>query len=85
MTDAGAHSIQKGRLESSGESGGLKEAFKLAWRCWPYYRPQVKHLGTFVAINSILGALVLVAGIIGSDLVENKIILGEKLEPLQAS
>ena len=85
MTDAGAHSIQKGRLESSGESGGLKEAFKLAWRCWPYYRPQAKHLGAFVVINSILGALVLVAAIIGSDLVENKIILGEKLEPLQAS
>ena len=85
MTDAGAHSIQKGRLESSGESGDLKEAFKLAWRCWPYYRPQAKHLGAFVGINSILGALVLVAAIIGSDLVENKIILGEKLEPLQAS
>ena len=85
MTDAGAHSIQKGRLESSEESGGLKEAFKLAWRCWPYYRPQAKHLGAFVVINSILGALVLVAAIIGSDLVENKIILGEKLEPLQAS
>jgi len=85
MTDAGAHSIQKGRLESSGESGGLKEAFKLAWRCWPYYRPQAKHLGAFVVINSILGALLLVAAIIGSDLVENKIILGEKLEPLQAS
>ena len=85
MTDGGAHCIQKGRLESSGESGGLKEAFKLAWRCWPYYRPQAKHLGAFVVINSILGALVLVAAIIGSDLVENKIILGEKLEPLQAS
>ena len=66
MTDAGAHSIQKGRLESSVESGGLKEAFKLAWRCWPYYRPQAKHLGAFVVINSILGALVLVAAIIGS-------------------
>ncbi|MDC0214536.1 ABC transporter ATP-binding protein/permease [Gammaproteobacteria bacterium] len=85
MTDAGAHSAQKDRLESSGESGVLKEAFKLAWRCWPYYRPQAKHLGAFVGINSILGALVLVAAIIGSDLVENKIILGEKLEPLQAS
>ena len=85
MTDAGAHSGQKGRLESSRESGALKEAFKLAWRCWPYYRPQAKHLGAFVVINSILGALVLVAAIIGSDLVENKIILGEKLEPLQAS
>ena len=85
MTDAGAHSAQKDRLESSGESGALKEAFKLAWRCWPYYRPQAKHLGAFVGINSILGALVLVAAIIGSDLVENKIILGEKLEPLQAS
>ena len=66
MTDAGAHFAQKDRLESSGESGALKEAFKLAWRCWPYYRPQAKHLGAFVVINSILGALLLVAAIIGA-------------------
>tara|TARA_Y100000022_G_scaffold42402_2_gene35041 strand:+ start:8905 stop:10731 length:1827 start_codon:yes stop_codon:yes gene_type:complete len=38
-----------------------------------------------VLINSVLGALALGAAFIGTDLIENKIILGEKLEPLQAT
>lgn len=87
MVDADARSIQTGPTEpdEKKQSPSLKEAFLLAWRCWPYYRPQAKHLALFVLINSILGAFLLGAGVIGSDLVENKIILGEKLEPLQAS
>ena len=83
--DADANLVQKDPVESSAESGSVKEAFKLAWRCWPYYRPQAKHLATFVLINSVLGALALGAAFIGTDLIENKIILGEKLEPLQAT
>ena len=83
--DADANLVQEDPVESSAESGSVKEAFKLAWRCWPYYRPQAKHLATFVLINSVLGALALGAAFIGTDLIENKIILGEKLEPLQAT
>ena len=83
--DADANLVQKDPVESSAESGSVKEAFKLAWRCWPYYRPQAKHLATFVLINSVLGAFALGAAFIGTDLIENKIILGEKLEPLQAT
>lgn len=63
----------------------LRETLALAWRCWPYYRPQAKHLATFVLVNSILGAMVLGVAVLGADLVENKVLLGEKLEPLQAS
>ena len=85
MVDAAARSGQTQSAESSGESGELKEAFRLALRCWPYYRAQAKHLATFVLINTILGACVLGAGIIGSDLIENKIIMGEQLEPMQAT
>ena len=85
MVDAAAPSGQTHSTESSGESGELKEAFRLALRCWPYYRAQAKHLATFVLINTILGACVLGAGIIGSDLIENKIIMGEQLEPMQAT
>ena len=85
MVDADANLVQKDPVESSAESGSVKEAFKLAWRCWPYYRPQAKHLATFVLINSVLGAFALGAAFIGTDLIENKIILGEKLEPLQAT
>lgn len=83
--DADANLEQEDPVESSAESGSVKEAFKLAWRCWPYYRPQAKHLATFVLINSVLGAFALGAAFIGTDLIENKIILGEKLEPLQAT
>ena len=85
MVDADANLVQEDPVESSAESGSVKEAFKLAWRCWPYYRPQAKHLATFVLINSVLGAFALGAAFIGTDLIENKIILGEKLEPLQAT
>lgn len=83
--DADANLVQEDPVESSAESGSVKEAFKLAWRCLPYYRPQAKHLATFVLINSVLGAVALGAAFIGTDLIENKIILGEKLEPLQAT
>ena len=85
MVDADANLVHEDPVESSAESGSVKEAFKLAWRCWPYYRPQAKHLATFVLINSVLGAFLLGAAFIGTDLIENKIILGEKLEPLQAT
>ena len=85
MVDADANLVHEDPVESSAESGSVKEAFKLAWRCWPYYRPQAKHLATFVLINSVVGAFALGAAFIGTDLIENKIILGEKLEPLQAT
>jgi len=67
------------------EGVSLKAAFMLAWRCWPYYRPQLKHLSTFILLNVLMGTGILVAAVIGSDLVENKILLGERLEPMQAS
>ena len=52
MVDAAARSGQTQSAESSGESGELKEAFRLALRCWPYYRAQAKHLATFVLIKT---------------------------------
>ena len=63
----------------------LRETLALAWRCWPYYRPQAMHWATFVLVNSVLGGVLLGLALLGTDLVENKVLLGEKLEPLQAS
>ncbi|MGI9322417.1 MAG: ABC transporter ATP-binding protein [Pseudomonadales bacterium] len=45
----------------------------------------MKHLVTFILINTLMGTIILGGIIIGTDLVENKILLGERLEPLQAS
>jgi len=63
----------------------LRELWNLVWRCWPYYRPQLKHLIAIVLLNSFIG-VVYVGGIfVGNDLVENKILLGERLQPMQAT
>lgn len=67
------------------DDSSLKSLFKLAWRCWPYYRLQLKHLITFVVLNSIVGLIFLGSAFLGNDLVENKILLGERLQPLQAT
>ena len=58
---------------------------QLAFRTWPYFQPMLKHL-------MVLGGLMLsgiVAGIpaafVGTDLFYNKVLLGQKLQPLQAT
>jgi ABC-type multidrug transport system fused ATPase/permease subunit len=63
----------------------LREILKLAWRCWPYYRPQLKHLLTFIGLNVLVGLIIIAVYFVGFDLIENKVLLGERLQPLQAS
>ncbi len=63
----------------------LKIIGKLILRTWPYYRPQLKHLITFLLLNLLVGALTGGASYVGYDLVNNKILLGKPLQPLQAT
>ena len=56
----------------------------LAFRTWPYMRPLLKHLITLLALAGV-GVLVGIAGaFVGADLLLNKVLVGEKLQPLQA-
>tara|TARA_E500000178_G_scaffold356555_1_gene435442 strand:- start:2265 stop:4181 length:1917 start_codon:yes stop_codon:yes gene_type:complete len=57
---------------------------QLGFRCWPYYRPQVPHLLIFVLLNTLIGGMILGGMVLANDVVDNKILLGERLEPLQA-
>ncbi len=66
------------------DDNSLKTLLVLAWRCWPYYRPQLRHIVTFVALNSLIGVAILGFMMLSSDLIENKILLGKLLQPLQA-
>ena len=63
----------------------LREILKLAWRCWPYYRPQLKHLFAFVGLNVFVGLLLMAIYFVGFDLIENKVLVGERLQPVQAT
>ncbi|HJN50679.1 MAG: ABC transporter ATP-binding protein [Pseudomonadales bacterium] len=62
----------------------LKTTGKLILRTWPYYRPQLKHVITFLLLNMFMGALLGGATFVGYDLLNNKVFLGKSLQPLQA-
>ena len=34
----------------------------LMWRTWPYYKPQLKHLITYMCLNAAMGAVMVSAG-----------------------
>jgi ATP-binding cassette, subfamily B, bacterial len=57
----------------------------LIWRAWPFYRPQMKHIISFLLLNALTGALMIVGGLLGNDLFNNKVMVGEPLQPIQAS
>ena len=63
----------------------LKAILILARRCWPYYQPMVKHLIAWVSLSAVAGAIFLGSVFVGNDIVENKILLGNKLQSLQAT
>ena len=67
------------------ESIPIREVFRLALRCWPYYRPMLKHLLTFLFLNVLLGVMFMGIYFVGNDLIENKILVGERLQPMQAT
>ena len=63
----------------------LSEVWSYLKRCWPFYRPQTKHLLAYISLTIFSGVLVLGSMILLEDLVYNKLLQGEKLQSLQAS
>ena len=57
---------------------------RLVWRTWPFMRPLLKHLVALLALALAGLPAGLVAGIFGIDLLHNKVLIGEKLQPSQA-
>ena len=62
----------------------LRELGRLALRTWPYMRPQLPHLVAWIVARYVLELVFLVATLLAFDLFNNKILLGEKLQPDQA-
>ncbi len=64
---------------------GLAEMARLAFRAWPFMRPMLRHLLALLALAGA-GAAGAVAGLfVGTDLLHNKVLVGEGLQPLQAA
>ena len=66
-------------------SMSLRRMFALALKTWPYMRPMLKHLVVLIAVLFSGGLIALIAGLFGTDLFTNKVLLGEKLQPIQAT
>ena len=59
--------------------------FSLALRTWPYMKPMLVHLLVIGAFMLSGGLTAVVTGFVGVDLMTNKVLVGEKLQPLQAT
>ena len=82
-------SLFQGYRDHSTENGHprmkLRTMLQLALRTWPYFRPMLKHLvilGAFMLSGIAAG---IPAAFVGTDLFYNKVLLGQKLQPLQAT
>ncbi len=67
------------------EALDVGSALRLVRRCWPYYRPQLKHIVAYIIAGCIVGVLALGAMVVAEDIIQNKIGLGQRLQPLQAT
>ena len=62
----------------------FRKMFQLALKTWPYMRPMLKHLLVILAFAFSGGLIALATGFLGTDLWTNKVLVGEKLQPIQA-
>ena len=59
--------------------------FELALKTWPYMRPMLAHLLFLLGLAGTGMVSGLAGAFLGTDLFLNKVLIGEKLQPLQAS
>ena len=57
---------------------------ELAFKCWPFIRPLIKHLLILIAGAALVSLVLFAVFLLGTDLFNNKILVGDKLQPLQA-
>ena len=61
-----------------------RRILQLALKCWPFIRPMFKHLLLLLGSAALVSLALLALGLLGTDLFNNKILVGDKLQPLQA-
>ncbi len=63
----------------------FRKMYRLSLQTWPYMRPMLAHLLVILAFSFSGGLVALVTGLVGTDLWTNKVLVGEKLQPIQAT
>ena len=73
------------RLVEAPPELGFRRMFELAFRTWPYMRPMLIHIVVVLAFIFSGSAVALVGFFVGVDLMHNKVLVGEGLQPIQAT
>ncbi|MDA0790590.1 MAG: ABC transporter ATP-binding protein [Proteobacteria bacterium] len=63
----------------------LRRMFQLTLKTWPYMRPMLVHLLVLLGFGASGGLIAIVTAFVGTDLWTNKVLVGEKLQPIQAT
>ena len=61
-----------------------RRILQLALKCWPFIRPLIKHLLFLLGASALVSLVLFALGLLGTDMFNNKILVGDKLQPLQA-
>ena len=63
----------------------LRRIVQLTLKAWPFMRPLVKHLLILFGFTTFITLVLAGVGLVATDLFNNKILVGDKLQPLQAA
>ena len=61
-----------------------RRILQLAFKCWPFIRPLIRHFLIFLGASALVSLALFALGLLGTDMFNNKILVGDKLQPLQA-
>ena len=61
-----------------------RRILQLAFKCWPFIRPLIKHLLVLLGAAALVSLVLFALLLLGTDVFNNKILVGDKLQPLQA-
>ena len=64
---------------------GPRQFLRLALRTWPFLRPMLKHFVALLVAGAAAGLITAPLAALGIDVLYNKVLVGEKLQPLQAA
>lgn len=75
------------RLQKTGDEKSLspKAFVALFLRTWPYLKPQWPHLSVWIVARFSIELIWLFAALVAFDLFNNKVLVGEKLQPSQVT
>ena len=62
----------------------VRRILQLAFKCWPFIRPLIRHFLIFLGASALVSLALFALGLLGTDMFNNKILVGDKLQPLQA-